>query len=276
MSKSPQRPALLMLLTAVLALSACGDKSRKVAPESQEASEPAVEEVASNEPQLPAADYFAPVLASAAGSYSACQAIGAGAEGGSKASGTVVVAANGKVSGADVAADVTPDTDSMMIRQRAGNAAPTVSLAVQSDKFTLSLMEHDDGTKQAHFGSPPNNLVQCKITTPIKLASQSLYATYAYVMDAKTRIKCLNADTFKFDEVDYQVAKGVLKIADEVYDLNTLKMETVSFGKDKLFSYLGQTADERSIMVFLDAQGKVKNLQVRGKGNKAYACDVSP
>ncbi|MCE3606505.1 hypothetical protein LXA47_23280 [Massilia sp. P8910] len=275
MSKSPQRPALLMLLTAVLALSACGDKSRKVAPESQEASELAVAEAVSNEPALPAADYFAPVLASAAGSYSACQAIGGAAEGGLKAGGTVVVAANGKVSGAAIAAEVTRDMDSMIMRQREGNAAPTVSLVVQSDKFTLSLMEHDDGTKQAHFGMPPN-LVQCKITTPIKLSSQSLYASYAYVLDAKTRIKCLNADTFKFEEVDYQVAKGALKIGGEVYDLNTMKMETVSFGRDKLFSYLGQTADDRSIIVILDAQGKVKNLQVHGKGNKAFACDVSP
>ncbi|ATQ77772.1 hypothetical protein CR152_27180 [Massilia violaceinigra] len=275
MSKSPQRHALLMFLTATLVLSACSDKSKEVASENTEAAETAVEEVADNEPALPTADYFAPILATAEGTYSECEAIGRGAAAGLKAGGSAVVAANGKVSGAGIAGELTADMEVLLVRQREGNAAPTLAMTVQNDKFMLSLMEHDDGKKQAGFGIPPN-MTQCKVTKPIKLSSQSLYASYAYLMDAKTTIKCLNSGTFSFDDVAYQVAKGVLKIGDETYDLNTLKMETVNIGSDKRMSYLGQTPDERSIMVFLDPQGKVSNLQVNGKGDKAFACDVSP
>ncbi|MDQ1832153.1 hypothetical protein [Massilia scottii] len=275
MSKSPQRHAPLMFLTAMLVLSACSDKSKEVASENTKAADTAVEEVADNEPDLPTADYFAPILATAEGTYSECEAIGTGAATESKAGGPVVVAANGKASGAGIAGEVTADMDVLLVRQREGNAAPTLAMTVQNEKFMLSLMEHDDGKKQAGFGMQPN-VVQCKVTKPIKLSSQSLYASYAYLMDAKTTIKCLNSGTLNFDDVAYQVAKGVLKIGDETYDLNTLKMETVNIGSDKRMSYLGQTPDDRSIMVFLDPQGKVSNLQVNGKGDKAFACAVRP
>ncbi|NHZ96281.1 hypothetical protein [Massilia sp. CCM 8734] len=244
MSISPRLQALSMPLAAAWLLLACG-----------------VTQAAA----MPKTDYWAPVLASVAGTYdSECTQMYPDAPGAAGTRGPVVVSADGNVTGAGLAQASLADMGVLLSRFREPNGAVSLSVLANKDARTVSFMAPAEGTRIASFGVEPN-ATRCKIERPFEIARQSLYATYAGTLDAKMKLTCLFNTSKKETEVDYQLANGILKVADQVVDLNKATLERVKIEPNRNLSYNAHLADERRAVITMDAQGQLLRFRSIGK-----------
>ncbi|NHZ64581.1 hypothetical protein F1735_20135 [Massilia sp. CCM 8694] len=213
----------------------------------------------------PKADYWAPVLASIAGTYnSECTQMYPDAPGAAGTRGPVVVSADGTVTGAGLAQASMADMGVLLSRFREPNGALSLSLLATRDARMVSFMLPAQGTPIASFGVEPN-ATRCKIERPFEIARQSLYATYAGTLDATMKLTCLFNTSKKETVVDYQLANGILKVADQVVDLNQATLERVKIEPNRNLSYNAHLKDERTAVITMDAQGRLLRFRSIGK-----------
>lgn len=273
MIRCPRRHALAIVLVAIAAVPACGDKSKQAAPVNRDAVVPALAQAPAAPPVIRKADYWAPILAVMTGTYgTACRAFNLEGEPPPKDMGPIVVAADGKVSVRSFTSGRDGFRYGYMWSSLLFNGAPDLSSGFDTGKIDVSVHERGNGDKLATFGPSPN-LFECDSAAKVATPSIRVYPRYAHLLDTKTTLRCLHGKTKQREDLVYEVGQHMLKIGPEEFELDLLKSETVSIRAGEDVTYGGYTPDLRSFTVHLDPYARVNKLTVEHAGRALYTCE---
>lgn len=270
--RQPSRSLLLLALAGALNLSACSDKSADAPPQAAEASAEAQLTAADSAAQAPKHDYWKTLAPMVAGSYEGSCLSQPSLK---MAPGQVQIGADGKVSAGAFKGDLRTAGDVHLNRVRDENGVFSTTMISGGNDFMLSLMVRGTADGDAVSVMQGQQGLVCEKAKDLKaFSSASLYSRFASKLDRPARkVRCLMLGEATFNDADFQISKGVLKLRDMRFTLSELTQEIVILS-DELsgLSYAGSLADETGFTLILDAQGEVKHIQVKGKKDAAYAC----
>ncbi|NHZ96282.1 hypothetical protein [Massilia sp. CCM 8734] len=272
-------PPRFLLMVAILFLSACTEERDASAAEEEATVLGQADRHASAKPSLPKVDYWAPLLAGIAGTYdSQCAAESINMTGmtgmtGSEASspGPIAVTADGDVSSAGVSLNLRRQMNLSLERKHEAGGPVELHLLAASETMMFSLEPKVDGGGWVRLGMMPQ-IRQCKITRPLPLNRQSLYATFAKLIDANMHVECGSAGALTRVVSRYQLADGILKVAGRVVDLNKLSRETATIYAGNGFMYSANMPDEQPLIIMLDPQGQLSQLHLWSKDGGSIMC----
>lgn len=103
------------------------------------------------------------------------------------------------------------------------------------------------------------------------LMSGIIFNSFA-MASASVKLDCI-ALSKSGNPVGYDFGNAVLKIGDELFDLNKLMQESVSADNEFLtFGYSGVSHDLRTFAMLFDAHGRVDSIVAKGKADAMYSC----
>jgi len=274
-----RRTALLSTLTITLLLGACSKHEENAAAEEQQAaseSQAAQAPAAAPEPERKI-DYWKTIGPLLAGSYSGkCMRMPDARQ----MDATIVIGADGKVSSGDLAVDFHAAKMATLARTRKDGQYSTQAVLSIDDGKTgmLSLasgLANKDGS--ASLGKDDIGLMCGNITGAEKLNAQPLFQTLGKLVDGKKQtIGCLDTkNLLKRTDTNVEVADGVVKVGDAVYDLKTADTESYIFSDGgSTLSVSVSLPDERSINVSYNGAGKLIHVQGYQKQESTHFCSV--
>ena len=190
-----------------------------------------------------------------------------------KFEGSIVIAADGKLTAGDITQDLRAADLSLVNTVDKGNT--TTGLMAQQGQF--SLMVADKGAERGTSATATSGEQSVSCDKDMKapaIRGVKLYPLLAKLLDSPGRkLTCAPGGRIADEQVEYKVAGGVLTLHDETFDLNAVEKETATFS-DRLgkVSYSSRWADGRNIKIDIDESGKPAGLQGRGKDGQLYAC----
>ncbi|NHZ39333.1 hypothetical protein [Massilia aquatica] len=270
-------PRHFLVISAILLLSACSDDSDESAPEQEAPELPQAAEQAHAASVLPKVDFWAPLLAGIAGTYdSECEPVDVNVPGMQAIPplpGPIVVMADGNVRSAGQSLNLRTQIVSTLERRRQAGQAVNLSMGTMTEKMMTFSLEQRDRRNWIMFGMP-YSLKRCKIARPLPLSRQSLYTTYAKVLDANLQVECISAGGLKMDVHPYKLAKGILDFEGRLVDLKDPSHEIVTIHADAGFVYSAELPDEEHLIITLDAQGQLTQLFLTRKKSRAIVCST--
>ncbi len=266
-----QHSALLTFLSIALVSTSCHASSTDVEPAGT-----AVRSVTGGTSTATGTDLWAPFLAVAAGNYVAqCESMSIPPEPVAKENGPLLIAADGSLRAGNITGNIRPANVVSVRRSREMSGVHRMSLSVSSDTVSLGMVEQEDGTKQAAFGTRPNSF-ECRLADKVPPSTRTIYSQLAGYFDAAGKLTCRHTRTHKVTKADYQMDNGLFTIGTTRFDLSTLKSETLIMWPGKRFVYMGQSDDASSFHLDLDAHGKTKALEMRKMAGNLIKCTPLP
>lgn len=275
-----RRTALLSAMSLSLLLGACSKNEEPAAADegkqaqvadAQAADAPAAE--AAPERKL---DYWKALGPLLAGSYNgSCLRM----PDGRKMDALVTIGADGKVASGDMQLDFHAAKMAMMMRSRddKGQYSTLGTLGIDDGKTgMLSLMSSPAGKESTISLSSGDIGLMCSNNSGVgSFNNQALFLTAAKLLNGKKQsIGCLDTKNLLVRrKVDVEVADGVIRIGDDVFDMKTAVSEgfTVMDGGGSLMLNVVMP-QEKSINVAYDGAGKLVNVQARDKQESTHFC----
>ncbi len=266
-----------LVMSAILLLSACSDDRDQPAPEQETPAHPQATKQAHVAPVLPKVDFWAPLLAGIAGTYdSECESIDSNVPGMQALPplpGPIVVMTDGNVRSAGQSLNLRTQIVTSLARQRQAGQPANLSMHAMNEKLMTFSLEQRDGRDRITFGMP-YSLKRCKITSPLPISRQSLYTTFAKLLDANLQVECVNAGSFRMDKRPYKLAKGILDFDGRVIDLSESSHEIVTLQTDAGFSYSAELPDEEQLIITLNPQSQLTQFFLTRKKSPVIVCST--
>ena len=266
---------LLSALTITLLLGACSNKNED-APVAQADAQPTAEAEAPA-PEAPRADYWPAVAPLIAGSYSGdCQRMDTMQK---VPTATIVLAADGKATAPDVAADFSKAKAIQLMRHLDpdGTRRASAALIEPGDGPTLQLMTGGKDAANMASVSANGHQLMCNTSAPIHaLNDKPLHVTLAKVVDVPgQKINCLDPkDLMKRLEIAVRIGGGTAAIGDQKFDLAKAESEVVLIDEGSGMSYQFTMPGGQSISLIYGAANQVKAVLDMGKEGSSRSCNT--
>ena len=275
-----RRTALLSAMSLSLLLGACSKNEEPAAADEGKQAQVADAQAAEAPAAEPAPerklDYWKALGPLLAGSYNGnCLRM----PDGRKMDALVTIGADGKVASGDMQLDFHAAKMAMMMRSRdeKGQYSTLGTLGIDDGKTgMLSLMSSPAGKESTISLSSGDIGLMCSNNSGVgSFNNQPLFLTAAKLLNGKKQsIGCLDTKNLLVRrKVDVEVADGVIKIGDDVFDMKTAVSEgfTVMDGGGSLMLNVVMP-QEKSINVAYDGAGKLVNVQARDKQESTHFC----
>ncbi len=264
--------SLPILMSAALLLGACSDKGTSPVAKAQYAvAEPAAP-TASDLSGAPKRDYWTPVASHLAGTYrSECMQ----RPGTARATGTLVIAADGSYTIAGVADSLRTSERMILSHTRNPGEADGLLINAASPAAILGMMNGEQGRGSAvTFRKDQLHLSCDESTDPIGLAGKDLYTVYASVLDVSPeKIACTTVESEQQSELRYQLKDGVITINDRSFKLATMdEMVTLEKGFASMSYQANSEEEERGVTINFDTTGKIRKVITYGKDAPNVTC----
>ena len=267
--------ALLSLLAATLLLAACGKKHVADAEASTASAEQSADAPAAPEKKVDYWPYVAPLVA---GSYGGeCMSMPAM----QKVDGAAIkLGTDGKASAPGFDGDVGHGKQTTIARElRDGVYRATANLSTTDESLLVALIgEADQAQASATIMAGDKQLMCGKVPELLsRLRSQPIYPGLAKVLEGpQVTLKCIDMkDMLKSHPTPLKIADGIVTLGKDTYDLRKAQLEMVLLmdGANSL-SYAFTMPNGQMIQLIYGADGKVRDLQGRGKDEATHACGI--
>ena len=258
---------LLLLTSAALLLGACSDKkTESAAIKAQYAVTLPAAPTASDLSGAPKRDYWAPVAAYLAGSYSSdCIRL----PNTTRAPGKLVIANDGSYTIAGIADSLRNSERTILSHTRNPGESDALLINAGAGTTILGLMSGDQGRGSAVRFQQGDMRLSCdESPDPIGLTGKNLYAVYGAVLAVPPeKLACPAV------ELNYQLKDNVLTVNGRSFDLATMdEMVTLDKGFASMSYQASSEEEDSGVTINVDTTGKIRKVITFGKDGPNLSC----